>query len=457
MIGLLAIGFLVYNFWDQQYELIQVLRRQDPVDEVAIAEARNDILRTTLTATAGLAAAAVLLLNFQKQRHEEYNSTQQRIADLRIQAVQQLGSASPSVRIGGLHNLERLGEAHPELRQIVLDEICSYLRLDYLPGTEDKAPSRGKGKTDSGKGRSAESEVRLIAQEILQRHLKFKTGKQRREYWSHDRLNLKNAKLQNIDFSDCRLIELDFGGAEFTGYAGFVGAKFGGNADFGGAKFGGNADFGGAKFGGNADFGGAEFGARAVFRDAKFTRNADFRGAKFGGNADFRDAKFGGNANFGGAKFARDAVFGGAEFTGYAVFEGAEFGEYAVFGGAKFGGNAEFRGAKFTGYAVFEGAEFGGYAVFGGAKFGEYAVFGGVEFTGYAVFVGAEFTGNADFEGAKFTGNADFGSTVFSKLQDAQSLPVGWRYSDDAAADGTWRLVRVSPPDEPDASDPSSA
>lgn len=143
LIGLFGIGVLVYGFWDQQYELIKVLRIQDPVDEVAIAEARNDILRTTLTATAGLAAAAVLLLNFQKQRHEEYNSTQQRIADLRIQAVQQLGSASPSVRIGGLHNLERLGEAHPELRQIVLDEICSYLRLDYAPGTEGEAPSEG--------------------------------------------------------------------------------------------------------------------------------------------------------------------------------------------------------------------------------------------------------------------------------------------------------------------------
>lgn len=114
--------------------------------------------------------------------------------------------------------LERLGESHPELRQIVLDEICSYLRLDQRQGTDSGTPD-GEPGPDTTQARSAgdEAEVRLIALEILQRHLKFRTRAQRSRYWSHARINLKNAALQDLDLSDCLISEANFQGVQFHG------------------------------------------------------------------------------------------------------------------------------------------------------------------------------------------------------------------------------------------------
>src|SRR5690606_32009648 len=137
-----------------------------------------------------------------------------------------LGSDNPVVRIGGLHNLERIGQLHPELRQVVLDEICSYLRLPYAPPDANSKPERmpdhqfepvGPPLAEAD-GDEAEGEVRLIAQEILQRHLK---PDREDLYWDHSRLNLRNARLDDINFSSCRLTGADFSNATFTGEVGF--------------------------------------------------------------------------------------------------------------------------------------------------------------------------------------------------------------------------------------------
>jgi uncharacterized protein YjbI with pentapeptide repeats len=332
-LGLIAIGFVAFLYWIQQSELILVLGQQDLVDKVAIAEARDDILRNTLTAIAGFAVAAALLLHFRKQRHEEYHAAQQRIADLRIQAVGQLGDESPSVRIGGLHNLERLGESHPKLRQIVLDEICSYLRLDHRmdASREDAAPNSVQIEV-----LGHEAEVRLIAQEILQRHLRFATREQRRRYWSHERLDLKNARLVDLDFRGCLIKEADFGGAQFRGNgASFGDAQFSGVAVFRGVEFSGIAVFWGVQFSGDAVFVDAQFSGDAYFKEAQFMDNADFFGVHFGGIASFPAAQFGGIAYF------QDALFGETVY-----FPGAQFGETVLFGDAQFSGGTNFQATE---------------------------------------------------------------------------------------------------------------
>jgi uncharacterized protein YjbI with pentapeptide repeats len=442
----LVVGVLVFNYYEEQSVLIDELRRADSVDEVAIAEARNDILRHTLTAAAGFAGAAVLLLNFQKQRAEEYNATQQRIADLRIQAVEQLGSDSAAVRIGGLHNLERLGESHAELRQIVLDEIGAYLRLG-----RETTPSAVH---ETGPGATADTddwrEVRLVAQEILQRHLKFQTPAQRRRYWNHTQLSLRNAVLVHADLSDTRLVNLDLTGATLhdgadfadallkgstslqyatvngnllfpfaivTGDFSLMGAVVKGRTNFGLSWFAFQADFR-AQFAGGANFSRAEFASGADFT-AEFGSGANFREAQFAGDVTFSGARFAGDANFNGARFARDALFEGAQFARDALFKGVHA-NGARFVGAQFASGANFSRAEFASGAHFT-AEFAGRALFEGARFRRSANFVAARFARDARFVEAEFGGGgADFDEAQFAGDVTFDEPRV--LRDSQQI-----------------------------------
>ncbi|RCG28724.1 hypothetical protein DQ384_23640 [Sphaerisporangium album] len=64
------------------------------------------------------------------------------ITDLSAKASEQLGSDKAAVRIGGLTDLERLAQAHPELRQTVVDRICAYLRAPLPASTRpDRFPA----------------------------------------------------------------------------------------------------------------------------------------------------------------------------------------------------------------------------------------------------------------------------------------------------------------------------
>lgn len=437
-LGLVVVGILALNYYQEQTKLIDELHQVEPVDEVAIAEARNDILRHTLTATAGFAGAAVLLLNFQKQRHEEYNATQQRIADLRIQAVEQLGSDSASVRIGGLHNLERLGESHPELRQIVLDEIGAYLRL----GRCSPVPSEGAEpeQTPVAPGMGLEEhdrrEVRLVAQEILQRHLKFRTAEQRRRYWSHGRLNLRNAVFEGFDFSESLLTNIDLTGATFHGPANFGGSVLKESADLRNTAFAGEMTFAEAVakcgitfersvFKGSALFHAARFEKEAVFPEAQFNRTATFADAQFKGPAVFdavrfegfaglRTARFEDRATFVEARFGAIADFWEVRFEGHTTFREARFG-FAAFQLARFGKGVSFQGVRFEDGTAFQQAEFGGGAVFREARFEDKANFQRARFEGEAHFEKTKFQSDANFSDARFEHDPDFKKTIFGQ------------------------------------------
>jgi signal transduction histidine kinase len=177
--------------------------RNDTAAELEIARLRAEARRNALATGAGFVAIAALILALRRQQHLEQatkntetdalrrqqhlerssanaedDALQRRITDARVRAVDQLGSDNPAVRIGGLHNLERIGQQHEEFRQLVLDEICSYLRLPFtslVPKTKDQLPA-GQFEPIGPPPKEvqmdeAEGEVRLIAQEILQRHL----------------------------------------------------------------------------------------------------------------------------------------------------------------------------------------------------------------------------------------------------------------------------------------------
>lgn len=147
------------------------------------------------------------------------------------------------------------------------------------------------------------------------------------------------------------------------------------------------------------------------FELATFTGGASFRGANFTGEASFDNATFNDFARFGNASFAGPASFPGATFADTAWFERASFADTAWFEDVTFANTypletansvltAQFSDATFAGVAWFEKATFAGAAHFERAAFATTAWFKESMFTGKAAFIEATFTGGAE----KFTG-----------------------------------------------------
>ena len=259
-------------------------------------------------------------------------------------AAAQLGDATPSVRLAGVHAMAGLADDWPENRQACVDVLCAYLRRQYEPDPGDRAGPAIRRRFQ------AEQQVRHSAMHVIAGHLREDAPTPWAGLW----LDLTGAVFDGAH---------DLADAVFSGgtYAGFDGATF---AD--GCRF----DFGGARFAGGAvSFRDARFlGCSVSFSEAEFSASRiGFVGARFsGGTVSFERARFsGGTVSFGGARFSGGMVsFGGARFSGGTVrFPRAEFpGSLVSFDGAQFSaGFVGFDGAQFSGGTVsFEGARFSG-------------------------------------------------------------------------------------------------
>ncbi|MDN3241382.1 pentapeptide repeat-containing protein [Glycomyces tritici] len=369
--------------------------QSDETFVIETAKLRISAIRYALTAGAGAVGILALLLAFHRQRqgerqqqHKELESAsmqndaqQRRITELRIKAVEQLGSESPAVRIGGLHNLERLGDLHPELRQIVLDEICAYLRMPRVRSEVEKQSRLEEFQLAIiGSTSSEEQHVRLVAQEILQRHLNQR--KHPGGFWEHTRMNLSGAVLDRIDFN----------GAELR----------------------------------NADFAQAKFIGRPNFEETRFVGNVVFTEAKFMAGANFFKAIFEGSAQYQRVEFLQSAVFSWAHFRQDALFMYGSFGQDAEFTGVEFDGRSYFNSTRFETSASFKNARFDAIASFHSARVKSVATFENVEFESHATFMEVYFGSEARFKNAKFTASADtsFNKTVFCERSDFENTSL---------------------------------
>ncbi|MFY1650159.1 pentapeptide repeat-containing protein [Solwaraspora sp. WMMB762] len=280
------------------------------------AQLRVETIRTGLSVGAGAGAAAALLLALRRQQvtertqqATEYDAGEKRVTELYVKAAEQLGSDKAPVRLAGLYALERLAQDNPVHRQSIVEVICAYLRMPYTPPTEEQS-DRSSAEPDAAEATDTaetpnqptrpdpreERQVRLAAQRILARHLRPKTADRKLSptYWNGVAIDLTEATLLDVDFSDCDLNNARFSGVKFTG--------------------------------------------TAWFRRAAFTRLSLFAGATFTGDARFDRAKFMGGAWFHGSTFIGDAYFDGTGFSGTAWFQGATFESRQTFFHAVVGG-----------------------------------------------------------------------------------------------------------------------
>jgi uncharacterized protein YjbI with pentapeptide repeats len=336
-----------------------------------------------------------------KTTQKQLNLTEQGQSTNRYtDTVEQLGHEKATVRLGALYSLEHLAQDNPKYRQTVVDVVCAYLRMPYIPPArngsdathvqaitpaEDGIPTAHlvPGQNPA----QEELQVRKTAQRLLAYHLLCPPGTSGQDaqllppspqqiFWPGISLDLTGAALVDFHFERVSVIQARFDEATFQGDAGFRGATFQDDARFSGATFQGDAGFINATFQGHAEFVGTTFKGDAPFIDATFKGDARLSAATFKGAAGFTGAAFQG----------KTTTFSGATFQGITFFDEATFQSPAVFHKATFQGGAAFDGVTFQGHAEFSGATFQGVATFSGATFESSALFGKATFQGTATF-----------------------------------------------------------------------
>ncbi|MEU5871425.1 pentapeptide repeat-containing protein [Glycomyces sp. NPDC047369] len=416
-------------------------------------------IRTFLTVMAGIVGFGVLLVALRRQQHHETTSfaqieqqeralrqrelddEQRRIIELRIRATEQIGSEKAAVRIGGLHNLDHLGENYPELRQVVISEICAYLRMpfhyssiltqDTIPVVrelgarqfEPIGPARENPSKESFQDALQEQQVRKLAQSILSRRLRRNLDTSS-SYWDHAYIDLMGAYLDDLDLSDCCINNGNFEGAIFDGETRFVNADFCGEANFNDTTFKGRADFRATYFASDAFFNRSKFVASAAFQKVTFAVNSIFRGAKFMGNSSF----------------------GRVRCYGYAIFRGAYFHAPVSFSQALFFERCRFDGAQFKDDASFREAVFRRFARFPAASFSATADFARVYFRRFVSFHMARFSGSTRLSEAVFNRGFQISKCLF-RLDDSSTPPKDHIFSPvtDYWEPGWNRVIRAVP------------
>lgn len=297
------------------------------------ATARMDAIKTSLSVGAGTGGAVALLLAMRRQwlserdqvhREEvdqhneahaarvasatEHDASERRVTDLYVKAVDQLGSDQSVVRLGGLYALERLGQNNPNHQQTIVNVLCAYLRMPYVPPVEEPASANIEQRSCW-----EERQVRRTAQNILGRHLRDEDytgqradGEVPATYWPDISLDLSGAHLDDFVLVDCRLDSVDGSNTCFAGETMMRGLHCS-LAFFQGAAFEGHTDFRGITAD-HAWFSNATFATEVWFNTDEF-----YPHTKFGSHADFRNATFTVGARFSGATFAGSVDFTGAE------------------------------------------------------------------------------------------------------------------------------------------------
>ncbi|UUV32958.1 pentapeptide repeat-containing protein [Amycolatopsis roodepoortensis] len=253
-----------------------------------------EAIRTALTVGVGTGGAFALWMAARRQRstevqlHEsaraadaaELDSRERRLTDLYVQAVEQIGSDKAAVRLGGLYALERLAWDDVDRRAVVINVLCSYLRMPYLV-PEQLKNGRYRLPAASDLRQHEEWQVRITVQHLLGNLLRDQP---------YD-LDLRGATLIEFDLRECAIGKALFHDAQFISTPKFMGATFHDEVWVFDTSFDTVARLEGATFLDRAIFTRCAF-YKLCLQDAAFAGGASFIQSKFAGKADMSQVTF---------------------------------------------------------------------------------------------------------------------------------------------------------------------
>ena len=273
-------------------------------------------IKTTLTALGGVGAVAYLVIKFRERSAAENSTADEKL----LNAVRQLGSSSPQVRIAGVYALADVADTYKEsYNQRVVDILCGYLRTDRLLKGPDGSTIYAKdadGNPDVGRPLSADRATESTILSTLASHLRYSISKDLsddktlRGPWSGCTIDIHSATIvERVNLSGCHIIAFNANQTAFTGPTNFDNCKFFKYAQFSESRFEDDTHFRNSLFKTTAQFQGSTFKGYSYFRDATFECNAHFQHSKFRKSIYAQKCTFEGQANFQHTTFAGFANF----------------------------------------------------------------------------------------------------------------------------------------------------
>ena len=298
-----------------------------------------DRIKVTLTALGGVGAVGYLVIKYRERAAHERGEADEKL----VRAVQQLGDASPQVRIAGVYALADVADTYEgPYHQRVVDILCGYLRTDRLlkdSNGETRYATNKDGSLDYNRPLSPDGPVESAILSIIANHLRLpQTDSHSNDEnnagpgpWSSYKIDLHNAALtEQAYFADCYFKQLDLRRAVFFDRATFSESHFIEAASFEYSTFKQVTEFNQAHFKRDLSFKGVTFEKDAVFDQAKFEFISSFCEVDFVGISKFYGATFSFACDFTGSTFTQDASFKEAEFS-LAYFRRCTFAQAADF------------------------------------------------------------------------------------------------------------------------------
>jgi len=292
-----------------------------------------DRIKVTLTALGGVGAVGYLVIKYRERAALERGEADEKL----VRAVQQLGDASPQVRIAGVYALADVADTYEgPYHQRVVDILCGYLRTDRLlknSNGETRYASNKDGSPNYDLPLSSDGPVESAILSIIANHLRSPCADSDNNDgdsttsgpWSSYRIDLHNTTLtEQINFADCHFKQLDLRRAKLFDLAIFSRAHFIGSASFEYSTFKQSTRFDRTHFESTSSFHGANFERDTYFNDIKFDLASYFNEVTFAGRSDFHKSVFSGTCYFTDSTFMQDTLFKEAEFLG-AKFDKCTF------------------------------------------------------------------------------------------------------------------------------------
>ena len=198
-------------------------------------------IKTSLTIIGGIGAIGYLVIKFRERSALERGEADEKL----VRAVQQLGDASPQVRIAGVYALADVADTYEgPYHQRVVDILCGYLRTDRLlkdANGEIRYAINEDGLLDYDHPLSSDGPVESAILSIIASHLRppqaTPQNNRNKAYvgglWSSYRIDLHDATLtEQINFTDCHFKQLDLRRATLFDRAIFSKSYFAGSASF---------------------------------------------------------------------------------------------------------------------------------------------------------------------------------------------------------------------------------
>jgi uncharacterized protein YjbI with pentapeptide repeats len=356
-----------------------------------------------------------------------HDAAERRLTDIYTSAAEQFSSDNLAVQLAGLYGFERLANDHPQLRQTVVNVICSFLRMPLLSPAEDAVVA------------SKNSQVRSAAQRILLEHLRpledQPGGGAARTHWEVN-LDLSEATLENFSLAGCRI-----------GKGVFAKSLFVGGCDFTSLSTGAELDLTGTLFRCPLLARDTRISGDAMLDHAVFESSVDFDGSHFTGAVSLREARLTGDASFDRCRFVDGLRLTGVRCSGAVGFTAVTFSRVLEIESTTFEGPVAFRGADFLGDTLISATTFLDETWFTNAEFiTSTPLFSEVAFKGDVWFHGVGLRNGILFDQVSFEGAADLDDCDNAGANDVRATrvplyrqwPTNWR--EGPGHDEEWQL-----------------